>query len=226
MKFVKYGICVLFFFVLTLKIVPAYAQETEEETLRDLGMMGTYALGDLALTDIRKQNDPLLQLKRFFIQVNLPLSSAEERQLGSEVDRAVKALRAAKDDTTVRRANATFNKNMFAVLSPDQQTALKRYINEQIMMRGGFAALKLILDDAKTPLTEDQQAQIEPLYRQFNQQADALTRESNGAPDKEKLDNLQSQTLGNVVKVLTPIQRRSLAASRLRGLSSRGKAPK
>src|SRR5215467_11080442 len=101
MKTVKYG---LFILVLMIRIVPAFAQESEEDMLRDLGMMGDYALGDLALNDIKRQNDPLLQLRRFFVEAKLPLTSAEERQLRSAIDNAIQGLQGAKDDAAVRRA--------------------------------------------------------------------------------------------------------------------------
>ncbi len=223
MKIVKYGLCIL---VLMLRIVPAFAQESEEDMLRDLGMMGDYALGDLVLNDIKRQNDPLLQLRRFFVEAKQPLTSAEERQLRANIDATMKALQSAKNDTDVRRANQAFSRNMFASLNPDQQATLRRYMNEQIMMRGGFPALKLLLDNAQTPLTEDQQNQIIPLYKQFNDQADQLARQGNGTADKDQLEKLESQTLGNVVKILTPAQRKSLAAARLRNLNSPGKPPR
>ena len=222
MKTVKYGICVL---ILMFRIVPAFAQETEEDMLRDLGMMGDFALGDLALNDIKTQNDPLMQLKRFFGQAKLPLTSAEERQLRSTIDGTIKTLRSAKSDVDVRRANQAFTRNMFAVLTPVQQTALRRYMNEQVMMRGGFPALKLLLENAQTPLSEDQENQIIPLYKQFNAQVDQLSAQNNGNSDREQLEKLETQTLGSVVKLLTPAQRRSLASARLRSLNSTGKRP-
>jgi hypothetical protein len=221
MKNMKYAILVL---ILILRVVPAFAQAPEENVLRDLGMMGVYAEGDLALNDL-KQNDPLLQLRRFFSEAKLPLTSPEEKRLRASIDTTVKAIREAKDDATVRKANESFTKSMFAALTPDQQTTLRRYLNQQIMMRGGFPALKLILTNAQTPLTDEQETQISELYKQFNLQADQLAQASGGTPDKEKMDKLESQTLGNVVKLLTPAQRRSLASSRLRSLSG-GPAPK
>jgi hypothetical protein len=223
MKTVKYGLCIL---VLMLRIVPAFAQESEEDMLRDLGMMGDYALGDLALNDIKRQNDPLLQLRRFFVEAKLPLTSAEERQLKTNIEATMKGLQSAKNDTDIRRANQAFTRNLFAALNPEQQTALRRYMNEQIMLRGGFPALKLLLENAQTPLTEDQQSQIIPLYKQFNDQADQLARQGNGNADKDQLEKLENQTLGNVVKILTPNQRKSLTAARLRNLNSTGKRPR
>src|SRR5215831_13513501 len=144
----KYGLCIL---VVMLQIGPALAQQPtgqpDEDTLRELGMMGSYALGDLALNDIKRQSDPLAQLKRFFVEAKLPLTSSEERQLRSAIDTAIQGLQGAKDDAAVRRANQGFTKNMFAALTPDQQTVLRRYMNEQIMLRGGFPALKLLLEN-------------------------------------------------------------------------------
>ena len=205
-------LCIL---LLMLPAVPVHAQESEADTLRGLGMYGDYALGDLAVTDIRRGNDPLQQLKRFFIEAKLPLTSAEERQLRKTIDSVIDALQKAKDDAGLRRANQEFSKSLFATLTPDQQTALRRYRNQQIMERGGFPALKLTLDNAQTPLTDEQETQITAIYKEFSQQADQLSRSSNGNPDKTQLDKLESEALGKVVKLLTPAQRRSLQASRL-----------
>jgi hypothetical protein len=162
--------------------------------------------------------------KRFFLEASLPLTSAQERQLKTNIDIVYKNLQSAKSDNEVRQANLQFNKTLFGILNPDQQAALKRYRNQQIMMHGGFPALKLMLENAKAPLTPEQEKQAQTIYQEFNQQADQITRESKDPPNKAILDKLENDALGKVVKLLTPAQRQALIASRLGTLNA--KAPR
>src|SRR5437867_10833166 len=93
---------------------PAFAQEepSEEELLRELGMGGTFALGNLAVRDIQRGNDPVQQFKRFFAQAKLPLSSSQEKQMKSIVDAQVKALIASGENNEEgsRRINAEYTR--------------------------------------------------------------------------------------------------------------------
>jgi hypothetical protein len=51
---------------LALCAAPALAQvPTEEELLRQLGMGGTFAVGNLAVRDLQRGLDPVQQFKRF-----------------------------------------------------------------------------------------------------------------------------------------------------------------
>ena len=63
------------FLVLVLCAAPAFAQEAEESALRELGVFGIYSTGNLALRDIQRGNEPVQQLKRFFSEAKLPLTS-------------------------------------------------------------------------------------------------------------------------------------------------------
>ena len=97
------------------------------------------------------------------------------------------------------------------VLSPEQQTLLKKLYKDQVKSRGGFDAIKLTLEDAGAPFSGDQSAQIQPLFDEQNQARIQLIKESQGQPpDKAKLDQLQRETLAKVLKLLTAPQRAAL----------------
>jgi len=201
--------------ILILAAGPTFAQAPEEDAIRDLGMFGVYSLGNLALSDIQRGNDPVQQMKRFFSQAKLPLTSAQEKALSGIVDSGVKALQAAgQNDDAMRRVNAEYTKKVNEALTPDQRAEMRRYRTEQIMLRGGFPALKLVLENGNAPFNADQEKQVQAVYLEFNQKANALMREKQGNPDRAELTALENQELGKVVRLLTPEQRRALAASR------------
>src|SRR5262249_29206652 len=124
--------------VLLLSALPAFAQE-EETALRELGAFGVYSVGNLALRDIQRGNEPVQQLKRFFSEAKLPLTSAQEKQLNGVVDTTVEELQAAgENEDSVRRINVEYMRKVNEALTADQRAELRRYRTEQIMMRGGF----------------------------------------------------------------------------------------
>lgn len=200
---------------LNLTAVPAFAQDQDEAFLRDLGMGALFADGNLALRQLQRGNDPVQQLKRFFAEVKAPLTPAQERQLNSIVDAQIKVLVAAgEDQDAIRRANQEFTRKTNEVYTAEQRAELRRYRTEQIMMGGGFPALRLVLENAQTPLTPEQEKEASQLYLDFNRQVTQLARDAKGVPDRAELDKLENSALGKVVRLLTPAQRRALAASR------------
>ena len=104
----------------------------------------------------------------------------------------------------LRRLNLEYNRKINEALTPDQRTTLRRYRTEQIMLRGGFPALKLILEDAQAPFTADQEATVQSLYGELNQQVAQFKQESKGTPDRVQLYKLEHDALGQVVRLLTP----------------------
>jgi hypothetical protein len=187
-------------------------------------MFGVYSLGNLALNDIQRGNDPVQQMKRFFAQAKLPLTSAQEKSLTALIDGEVKVLQGAgQNENDVRRVNADYTKKLTELLTADQRAELRRYRAEQIMLRGGFPALKLVLENGNAPFNEEQEKQVQALYLEFNQKVNALMRDKQGNPDRAELSALESQELGKVVRLLTPEQRRALAASRQGPLNARVK---
>ena len=208
--------------VLFLSAAPAFAQVDPEELLRELGMGGTFALGNLAVRDIERGIDPVQQLKRFFAEAKLPLSSAQQKQLKSIVDAQVKALIASgENEEAGRRINGEYTRKVNEALTADQRAELRRYRTEQIMMRGGFQALKLIMENAQTPFTAEQEKQAQSLYVDFNRQFDQLERDSKGKPNRADLDKLENDALAKVVRLMTAAQRRSLVASRQGSITSK-----
>jgi hypothetical protein len=101
-----------------------------------------------------------------------------------------------------------------AVLKPDQQAAFKNWQNAEIKKGGGFAALKLTMEQAGAPLTSAQEPQIRALYVEDSKQRLQLQRAGQGTADPAKLSELEKATLANVVKLLTPEQRKALLDSR------------
>src|SRR5262245_14795062 len=76
---------------LLLSAAPAFAQDPEE-ALRELGMGGVFANGDLALRDIDTSTDPVQQLKRFFLEAKLPLNNDQVRRLDVIIEAQRKAM--------------------------------------------------------------------------------------------------------------------------------------
>ena len=203
------------FLVLVLCAAPVFAQDTEEDALRELGVFAIYSGGNLALADIQRGNEPVQQLKRFFSGSGLPLTSKQEKELRAVVDDAVNALQDNRaDEDAARRINADYMRKLNATLTPDQRTALRRYRVDQIMMRGGFPALKLIMENAKVELTVDQEKQAQAVYTDMFKQMAQLPKDTKGNVDRDLLSKVESQQLGKVVALLTPDQRRALLASR------------
>ncbi len=207
---------------LVLSAAPVFAQDLEE-SLKELGMGGVFASGNLVLRDLQRGNDPVQQLKRFFSEAKFPLTGRQEKELDASIETQMKALQKSATEDDVRHANQEYMKKVNEVLTADQRTALRRYRTEQIMMRGGFPALRLILENAQAPFTTEQEMQAQTIYAEFNRQVDQMTRDPKVKPDRAALDKLENESLGKVVRLMTPAQRRALAASRQGTLAAKVK---
>jgi len=95
-------------------------------------------------------------------------------------------------------------------LSPAQQTILTRMARTQIRSRGGFDALRIAMEDAGAPFTEEQTPKVKALFENQKTARAALARESQGTPDQAKLKQLERDTLTKVVGLLVPAQRTAL----------------
>jgi hypothetical protein len=113
-----------------------------------------------------------------------------------------------------KKINDDLMAKITAALKPDQQAAFKKYLNSELKKNGGFDALKVNMEEAGAPLTAEQEPQIQALYKDDAQQRAQLQRESQGKPDPAKLSELEKTTMGKVVKLLTPAQRKALLDSR------------
>jgi len=114
----------------------------------------------------------------------------------------------------LKKINDDLMAKITATLKPDQQTAFKKYLNDEIKKAGGFAALKLTMEEAGAPLTAEQEPQIQGFYDEDAQQRRQLQREAQGRPDPAKMADLEKATMAKIVKVLTPAQRKALLESR------------
>lgn len=97
-------------------------------------------------------------------------------------------------------------------LNDTQRRIMTKLYKDQVKSRGGFDAIKMTMEDAGSPFSAEQVAQIQPLFDQQNQAKAQLVKESQGTPDKARLDQLQRDTLAKVLKLLTPAQRTALLA--------------
>lgn len=113
-----------------------------------------------------------------------------------------------------KKINDDLMAKITAALKPEQQAAFKKYLNSELKKNGGFDALKVNMEEAGAPLTAEQEPQIQALYKEDAEQRVQLQRESQGKPDPAKLSDLEKSTMGKVVKLLTPAQRKALLDSR------------
>jgi hypothetical protein len=180
--------------------------------------------------------DRLARLKQLLVQANAPLSAEQETGLGTLLNTEVPGMRRAlqarvaelqklkggdaqaqlpsMDELApeiIRLNDQLFGKIAAAPqLNDDQHRILTKLYKDQVKSRGGFDAIKMTMDDAGSPFTPEQIAQIQPLFDQQNQAKAQLLKDSQGPPDKAKLDQLQRDTLSKVLKLLTPPQRAAL----------------
>ena len=106
------------------------------------------------------------------------------------------------------RINAELQNKVTTSLKPEQQKAFVKYQGDQIKKAGGFNALRLIMEEAGAPLTDVQEPLIQAAYTEETQQRAQLMRESQGQPEKAKLDALGLTTIQKVLKVLTADQKK------------------
>jgi len=199
-------------FLLLLAATPLHAQ--------DEAPGGAFAGGGGAQVFTRVDAvNPMDQVKAFLGKANITLNSDQEKTLRPAVEAALKQFREIGDrrrggGEEIKKLNDDLLARISAVLKPDQQVAFKKFQNDEIKKAGGFAALKVVMEEAGAPLTGEQEPQIQGFYNEDAQQRAALMRESQGHPDAAKLADLQKATMAKVVKVLTPAQRKALLDSR------------
>ena len=114
----------------------------------------------------------------------------------------------------LKKMNDDLMAKITSVLKPDQQAAFKKFQNDEIKKAGGFAALKVVMEEAGAPLTAEQEPQVQALYTEDAQQRVQLFRESQGRPDPARVADLERTTMGKVARLLTPAQRKALLDSR------------
>ena len=137
-----------------------------------------------------------------------------ERREGRGDGSGIAALANGPAAQELKRMNDDLMAKINAVLKADQQAAFKKFQNDQIKKGGGFAALKVVMEEAGAPLTAEQEPQIQGFYNDDAQQRTQLFREAQGRPDPAKLADLERATMAKVARLLTPAQRKALLESR------------
>ena len=97
-------------------------------------------------------------------------------------------------------------------LNPTQQSVLTRMSRSQIRARGGFDALRIAMEDAGTPFTDEQLPKVQALFEDQKTARANLAKETQGTPDPAALKQLERDTLTKVVGLLVPAQRTALLA--------------
>jgi hypothetical protein len=97
-------------------------------------------------------------------------------------------------------------------LNPSQQSVLTKMARSQIRARGGFDALRIAMEDAGSPFSEEQLPKVQALFEDQKSARAVLAKESQGTPDPAKLKQLERDTLTKVVGLLVPAQRTALLA--------------
>jgi hypothetical protein len=207
-------------FVFLAAGTPAAAQVLDDPT-RDLPLGAQYAFGNLALREVIRDNEPVQQFKNFFAGVKLPLSRDQERELDKLIEVQRKDWQALVDKSgeenppaeTARKLNQDFVRKVNGVLTVEQQNEWRHYRIEQFRLRGGFPALKAILEDAQLPLTVDQEKTIERIFENFARRRQQLPESNSRSADS---DRLVLAEFNRVVALLSTEQRRALMTSRPR----------
>jgi len=182
--------------------------------------------------------DRLVRLRQMLVQANAPLSTEQEAGLTALMNSEMPLMRRALQTRVadLQRLNAGDGQNQLPsmeelapeivrlndqllgkiaaapLLNEEQRRVLSKLYKDQVKSRGGFDAIKMTMDDAGSPFSAEQVAQIQPLFDQQNQAKAQLMKDSQGAPDKAKLDQIQRETLAKVLRLLTPAQRSALVA--------------
>jgi hypothetical protein len=97
-------------------------------------------------------------------------------------------------------------------LDEKQKSVLTKMSRDQIKSRGGYDALRISMEDAKAPFTEEQIPRVQAVFEDQKKARAELAKESQGTPDPAKLKTLERETLTKVVGILTPAQRTALLA--------------
>jgi hypothetical protein len=97
-------------------------------------------------------------------------------------------------------------------LNDTQQSVLTKMARTQIRSRGGFDALRITLEDANAPLTEEQVPKVKAVFEEQKTARAAFVKQSQGTPDPATLKQLERDALTKVVGLLIPAQRTALLA--------------
>ncbi len=234
--------------VLTLMATPLLAQEGGG----DGGFGGLFGMGDAPRGTNAPPPDRLVQLRKILLDAKTPLSSDQEKNLSSMLEKDIKQYttelekkypeevaqaRAASAQgggrggrggggggrsgmasnsplaAEMTRINTELEAKVNGALKPEQQAALKTYRAEAVKKAGGFPAFKIMMQDAGTPLTPDQETQIHAFYDEQDQKRRQLMQDSQGQPDPAKLAAINAEIGPKLLKVLNADQKKVLIDS-------------
>ena len=176
--------------------------------------------------------NPIDRMEQVLSQAGVPLSNEQKKTLATLQNEQRQAFQqrgeaqreGAGGAPGERRGGAppmgrqfeAFQEKLLATLTPAQQDVWKKFQNDQIRRRGGYAALRLALEEAGAPVTPEQDAQLQSAFRSYAEQQRELRRAAGQGvqPDPAQLRQLETQPLTQLAKLLNPAQRRALIESR------------
>jgi hypothetical protein len=97
-------------------------------------------------------------------------------------------------------------------LDARQQGVLTKMARDQMKSRGGYDALRISMEDAKAPFSEEQIPRVQAVFEDQKKARAELVKESGGAPDEAKLKALERESQLRLVGILTQAQRSALLA--------------
>ncbi|MBI3896291.1 MAG: hypothetical protein HY313_10230 [Acidobacteria bacterium] len=170
--------------------------------------------------------NPLEQMEEVFDKAGVPLSQEQKKSLQEIMNEQRQAFREAGErarqtpgerrgmNPQMARMGEAFQGKLLSVLTQKQQQVWKKYQAEQIRQRGGYPALRLMLEEAGSPIAQEQEAALQTEFQDYNRQRRDVQQAAGGKADPAKLKELENQHLARVIKLLNPEQRRALIESR------------
>ena len=181
--------------------------------------------------DFRRRN-PLEQVQNMLTEAGVPLSDAQQETLQTIMEEQRRAFREQfrrrgqeggqegggerrreRGGERGRAFGGAMQEKIRGALTAEQIEVWDNYRNQQIRRRGGFPALRLMLEEVGAPLSSERAELLQTEFREYNQQRRQLRGEGEQA-DPAKLQELESQHLPKVIKLLDAEQRRALIQSR------------
>jgi hypothetical protein len=97
-------------------------------------------------------------------------------------------------------------------LDAKQQGLLTKMSRDQIKKRGGYDALRISMEDAKAPFSDEQIPRVQAVFEDQKKARAELAKEAGGTPDPVKLKALERESLTKVAAIFTAAQRSALLA--------------
>ena len=176
-----------------------------------------------------RRRNPMEQVQNMLTEAGVPLNQQQQEALQAILQEQRRAFMESREQFRERRQQGggerrggfggrggfgeAMQEKIRSVLTAEQIAVWDNYRTEQIRRRGGYPALRLMLEEVGAPLTTVQQEQLQAEFRDYNQQRRLLRREGEQA-GPAKLKELEDQHLSKLIQVLEAEQRRALIQSR------------